>query len=62
MKLIHPVINRQGAIDTPWNAFLDDRSIGIYAHSRGAAMQKAIEYFRPKKAQRALIKLEPAEE
>ena len=61
MPIIHPAINKRGPIDTPWNVQFLGRAVGVYAHSKKAALQKAIEYFQPKKRQRALIVVEPAE-
>ncbi len=62
MPITHPIINKRGVIDSPWNAHFQGRTVGVYAHSERATLQKAIEYFQPKKRQREQVIVEPTEE
>ena len=62
MPITLPIINKPGVIDSPWNAHFQWQTVGVYAHSERAALQKAIEYFQPKKHQREQVIVEPTEE
>lgn len=55
-------INTKGLKDHPYIAGFKDQKVGLYAQSLAAAMQKAVEHFKPKKADRGLVWVELAVE
>lgn len=56
------IINRKGYADHPYIAGFKGQEIGIYAESLSAAMQRAVEHFRPNKKDRGLVWVELADE
>lgn len=56
------IINKKGVTDRAYIAGLHGKQVGLYASSLAAAMQKAVEYFKPKKKDRGLLWVELASE
>ena len=50
-------VNYRAAGDKLFIAKLEDTEIAVYAAKPSGAMQKAIEYFKPKKRERELIEI-----
>lgn len=56
------ILNRKGLADKAYIVGLNDKKVGLYAHTLLAAKQKAVEHFRPKKKEVHLVWVELAEE
>ena len=56
------IINKKGVVDRAYIAGLNGEKVGLYAPSAAAAMQKAFEYFKPKKKDRGYLWVELASE
>ena len=52
------VINYRSGGDKLFVATFQEEQIGIYASKLNGAMQRAVEYFRPRKRERELIQIQ----